>query len=99
MTIADRFANLSPLKRALLALDEMKARLDAAERQQREPIAIIGLGCRIPGPGCLAVQVCGPCRVARRAFTVLEPNRLVAQCLEARRVFGWIRDLTVLLGE
>src|SRR5688572_22261293 len=49
MTIADRFANLSPLKRALLALDEMTARLDAVERQQREPIAIIGLGCRMPG--------------------------------------------------
>src|SRR5262245_52969206 len=49
MTMADRFANLSPLKRALLALDEMKARLDAAERSQHEAIAIIGLGCRMPG--------------------------------------------------
>jgi acyl transferase domain-containing protein/acyl carrier protein len=49
MTIADRYAHLSPLKRALLALDETKARLDAAERGRTEPIAIVGLGCRIPG--------------------------------------------------
>src|SRR5688572_32985398 len=49
MTIADRYSHLSPLKRALLALDEMKARLDAAERAHTEPIAIVGLACRIPG--------------------------------------------------
>ena len=40
---------LSPLKQALVALDEMQARLDAAERERREPIAIVGLGCRFPG--------------------------------------------------
>jgi acyl transferase domain-containing protein len=40
---------LSPLKRAFLALEEAEARLAAAERAAREPIAIIGLGCRIPG--------------------------------------------------
>ncbi len=42
-------SSLSPLKRALLAVDEMKARLDAAERRRFEPIAIVGLGCRVPG--------------------------------------------------
>ena len=42
-------AGLSPLKRALLALDDMKARLDAADRSRREPIAIVGVGCRFPG--------------------------------------------------
>jgi hypothetical protein len=40
---------LSPLKRALLALKEIQARLDAVRRGQREPIAIIGMGCRFPG--------------------------------------------------
>jgi hypothetical protein len=40
---------LSPLKRALLALTDMEARLDAAERVRSEPIAIIGMGCRFPG--------------------------------------------------
>jgi len=49
MTVADRYANLSPLKRALLAIDELQARLEAAENAHAEPIAIIGLGCRFPG--------------------------------------------------
>ncbi len=37
------------LKRALLALEKMEQRLKATENAQREPIAIIGLGCRFPG--------------------------------------------------
>jgi len=40
---------LSPLKRALLAMEDMQAKLDAAESGRREPIAVVGLGCRIPG--------------------------------------------------
>jgi acyl transferase domain-containing protein/SAM-dependent methyltransferase/acyl carrier protein len=39
----------SPLKRALIALKEMRARVDALERARREPIAIVGIGCRFPG--------------------------------------------------
>lgn len=41
--------DLSPTKRALLALKEMQAKLEATERAKREPIAIIGMGCRLPG--------------------------------------------------
>ncbi len=41
-------AELSPLQRAFLALEETRARLATAEGQQREPIAIIGVGCRFP---------------------------------------------------
>jgi acyl transferase domain-containing protein/NADPH:quinone reductase-like Zn-dependent oxidoreductase/SAM-dependent methyltransferase len=40
---------LSPLKRALIALDQMQAKLDAAEQARREPIAIVGMACRFPG--------------------------------------------------
>src|SRR5581483_7904602 len=45
----DRLESLSPLKRALLALEEMEAKLEAQKRSQREPIAIVGVGCRFPG--------------------------------------------------
>ena len=45
----DRLGALSPLKRALLALEEMESKLDAMKRSQREPIAIVGIGCRFPG--------------------------------------------------
>ena len=41
--------SLSPLKSALLAVEKMRARLEAIERSNSEPIAIIGLGCRFPG--------------------------------------------------
>ena len=40
---------LSPLQRAFIALEETRARLKAVESAAREPIAIIGLGCRVPG--------------------------------------------------
>lgn len=37
------------LKNALLRINELQARLDAVENAHREPIAIIGIGCRFPG--------------------------------------------------
>ena len=42
-------ASLSPLKRALLAVDKMQARLEAVEREKREPIAVVGMSGRFPG--------------------------------------------------
>lgn len=41
--------SLSPTKRALLALKELQAKLEALEQARTEPIAIIGMGCRLPG--------------------------------------------------
>ena len=41
--------NLSPTKKALLALQKMQQKLAAIEQAQHEPIAIIGMGCRFPG--------------------------------------------------
>jgi acyl transferase domain-containing protein/SAM-dependent methyltransferase len=40
---------LSPLKRAILELREMRAKLEETDRRQREPIAIVGIGLRLPG--------------------------------------------------
>lgn len=40
---------LSPLRRALLALQQMQSKLDAVREREREPIAVIGFGCRLPG--------------------------------------------------
>ena len=48
-SITDGSSQLSPLKQAFLALEDMQARLAASERSRNEPIAIIGLGCRFPG--------------------------------------------------
>jgi acyl transferase domain-containing protein len=40
---------LSPIKRALLEVREMRARVEELERARTEPIAIIGMGVRLPG--------------------------------------------------
>ena len=47
--LADRLKNLSPLQRAVVALKETQARLEALERQRSEPIAVVGMACRFPG--------------------------------------------------
>ena len=53
-SIPGRFAQLSPLKQAVLAIEELQARLTAAEQARNEPIAIIGMGCRFPGANDIA---------------------------------------------
>jgi acyl transferase domain-containing protein len=44
----ERIAKLSPQKLALLAVS-LQSKLDHVERTASEPIAIVGMGCRIPG--------------------------------------------------
>ena len=40
---------LSPLKRAIVELREMREKLDETTRRKNEPIAIVGAGMRLPG--------------------------------------------------
>lgn len=40
---------LSPTKKALLALKKMQSKLEAWENAKHEPIAVVGMGCRFPG--------------------------------------------------
>jgi myxalamid-type polyketide synthase MxaB len=47
----ERIEQLTPLQRAVFVLKETQAKLDALERDQVEPIAIIGVGCRFSGGG------------------------------------------------
>lgn len=37
------------LERALRAMQELQAKIDVLESEKREPIAIVGIGCRLPG--------------------------------------------------
>lgn len=39
----------SPTKRALLAIQQLQAKLEALEAEKYQPIALIGMGCRFPG--------------------------------------------------
>jgi acyl transferase domain-containing protein len=45
---SERISKLSPKRLALLAMD-LQSRLEAVEQKTKEPIAIIGVGCRFPG--------------------------------------------------
>ena len=49
MSIADKNGTDSPVKQALVELRRLKARLEKAESANRMPIAIIGMGLRLPG--------------------------------------------------
>ena len=40
---------LSPVKLALLKIEELEQQLRLLEAKQREPIAVVGMGCRFPG--------------------------------------------------
>ena len=47
--IAERRSQLTPLQRALLALQEAQAQLDEQREGRTAPIAVIGMACRLPG--------------------------------------------------
>lgn len=42
---------LTPLQRAFIALEDAQARLARMEQAAHEPIAVVGIGCRLPGGG------------------------------------------------
>lgn len=48
-TVETTHEELSPIKRALLELREMRTRFDDLQGRQYEPVAIIGAGVRFPG--------------------------------------------------
>ena len=45
-------APLTPIKRALVEIRQLRAQLAEAEESRREPIAIVGMGLRFPGGAC-----------------------------------------------
>ncbi|HEU4625136.1 MAG TPA: SDR family NAD(P)-dependent oxidoreductase [Steroidobacteraceae bacterium] len=68
-------ATLSPVKRALLALEEMQSRLHASERRLREPVAVIGIGCRFPGGANDPDSYWSLLRSGRDAIVEVPPDR------------------------
>lgn len=49
MANPEQLDKISPVKKALLALKKLQAKVDRLENEKTEPIAIIGMGCRFPG--------------------------------------------------
>ncbi|MDZ4721908.1 MAG: type I polyketide synthase, partial [Roseiflexaceae bacterium] len=95
--------DLEQLKRALLALKKMRARVDELEKARSESIAIIGIGCRLPGgansptafwqllhDGVDALSEVSGDRWDAKAFLDADPNA-VGKIPTARG--GFIRDV------
>ncbi|MFP2928747.1 type I polyketide synthase, partial [Pyxidicoccus sp. 3LG] len=49
MNEKERVERLTPLQRAFLALEQAQARIAQLEQARHEPIAVVGMGCRMPG--------------------------------------------------
>lgn len=65
---------LTPLQKAYLAIRELRGKLERLERAGTEPIAVIGMGCRVPGarnPESFWELV----RDGRDAITSIPPDR------------------------
>jgi acyl transferase domain-containing protein/acyl carrier protein len=65
------------LQGALQALDEMQAKLDSVEQAGREPIAIVGLGCRFPGGANTPEEYWQLLREGRDAVSTFPEDRRV----------------------
>ena len=66
---------LSPTKRAILEIRELRARLEASEQRASEPIAIVGMGVRLPGGITAPDEFWTLLRDGRDAITEVPPDR------------------------
>jgi acyl transferase domain-containing protein/D-arabinose 1-dehydrogenase-like Zn-dependent alcohol dehydrogenase/acyl carrier protein/NADP-dependent 3-hydroxy acid dehydrogenase YdfG len=72
---SERVDQLSPVKRALVEVREMRAKLDAIEKARTEPIAVVGLGVRAPGSVSTADTFWQLLRDGRDAITEIPSTR------------------------
>jgi acyl transferase domain-containing protein/SAM-dependent methyltransferase len=66
---------LSPVKRALLEVRQVRARLEEMERREHEPIAVVGFGLRFPGDACDADSFWSVLREGRETITEVPQDR------------------------
>jgi acyl transferase domain-containing protein/SAM-dependent methyltransferase/acyl carrier protein len=97
---------VSQLKRALEALQQMRARLAAVEQARSEPIAVVGMACRFPGGSDCPETFWQMLMEGRDGITEIPADRWPAEALYdanaeapgkmATRWGGFIRDVDQL---
>src|SRR5690606_25745496 len=73
--LAEQLEKLTPLQRAVFALKETQARLEALQNRQNEPVAIVGIGCRFPGGAVDTRSYWQLLRAGRNAIRETPPDR------------------------
>src|SRR5262245_4366697 len=68
-------ADLSPLKRAYLALEQLQAKYAALQQSRSEPIAVVGMACRLPGGADSAEAYWNLLRAGTEAISEVPPDR------------------------
>ncbi|WAN69942.1 polyketide synthase [Moorena producens JHB] len=64
-----------PLERAIKALKDARSKLERYENQSKEPIAIIGMGCRVPGGASIPEAFWDILQNGVDAITEVPPDR------------------------
>jgi acyl transferase domain-containing protein/thioesterase domain-containing protein len=85
-------------RRALLAIDELNAKVERLEHERSESIAIIGMGCRFPGGANDLDAYWNVLRDGRDAISEVPPDRWGGPDLDgkiATRYAGFLKDVDV----
>ncbi|HLO94988.1 MAG TPA: type I polyketide synthase, partial [Burkholderiaceae bacterium] len=67
--------DLSPIKKALLKIESLRRELEEARQGREEPIAIVGMGCRLPGGADSPAQLWTLLAEGRDAIVEVPPDR------------------------
>ncbi|MCC3332253.1 type I polyketide synthase [Nocardia abscessus] len=83
----------SPVKQALAAMRTLQTRLDRELMAKTEPIAVIGIGCRVPGGGCGPDEFWQLLDDGVDAITEVPPDRWVGEVGSPARWGGFLSDV------
>jgi acyl transferase domain-containing protein/acyl carrier protein len=72
---ANEHGELSRLKQAVIALQEMRLKLEALQRAKSEPIAIVSMACRFPGGANSPQEYWDLLKAGRDAITAVPAGR------------------------
>lgn len=67
--------DLSPIKKALLKIESLRRELEEARQGKEEPIAIVGMGCRLPGGADSPDRLWSLLAEGRDAIVEVPPDR------------------------